>query len=966
MNLVDFLHTVPLFNTQLPHADLPKVAGYLQRTVWEAGARVVEQGSMGEGFFLVLNGKASVVAMDDDCDEQVRATLRRGDYWGEKSLTQACELDFSVVAHESMPLETLSITRAAFEELGLTKKLKFPRRPAMYQGQFMNKMLTVKSGSPASKQDTRNREKLTEEELRFVKARLLECDHLRALSNLSDDVAQRLAKVAVRRRIPKGELLCKGGEITKELFVIGDGSFSVSPTLFLGTSCCKSAEAAVTAQNNLVSAMARKQQFVLDLDLSMSSISNSCMDVMRTSSMPTQKRSGGDLRSKTGVDEDVKMPSLMRNSRNAARTKTEFKGLGHSSLRLREKASNSSLSEMDVDTPRASRFNVGDQVTHIHGGTGSFCTSELVGRVVEVPTDGDCSREVTVEFPHSQGRHLVPPEKLRLVDHIEELEPYGNLTKGATVGELAMLFNMRLVVSATAIKDSVVFAIGRHDFKECLRPYANCKDKFKKYVRLMDEVRMLEPMLQSERVEVARNIEGHVKFGPGERVLEQGEHLDMPLWYIIEKGSCTMTSEADQNGKKLLISLSRGGHFGERSVVLGQKMSEYSVDAGPEGMTCVTIAGEIMRSIWARVGAADENEESLDAKAYLERQESRQRNNSGCGEKHIAPQLTSLKEAAKLGEGGFGTVFLMEDESTKKEYALKSLRKSFLEEANVTEQVRSERDIMWMLDSDFIVRLLRSYSDSNNVYLLMEAVPGGNLYEMLCEHEEVFCHDAPQGSAAMFYVAGIIEALAYLHERHIVYRDLKLENVLLDAKGYPKLCDMGFARFILGKTHTFLGTPDYMAPEMIDAPHSHGKEVDWWALGVLSYELLCGNSPWKYDNEATSSYTFVAVRECQKTTHPENHMPDCPMAARDFVKRLLTCNVQRRLGSLEDGKEVRAHKWFTSEHFNFEALAKRSLPSPCEPGTSVREDEYHPRYVMRRSAVEDDLRQWASQERLGQ
>merc|ERR1740138_1995704 len=136
-----------------------------------------------------------------------------------------------------------------------------------------------------------------------------------------------------------------------------------------------------------------------------------------------------------------------------------------------------------------------------------------------------------------------------------------------------------------------------------------------------------------------------------------------------------------------------------------------------------------------------------------------------------------------------------------------------------------------------------------------------------------------------FYVACLTIGIEHLHERNIVHRDVKPENVLLDRTGYGKLCDMGFARFVLGKTNTLVGTPEYMAPEMIDFPHSHDMAVDWWALGVLTYELLTGQPPWEDEGIAEPCAKILAIRRSQ--ARDDARFPfSCPHLARNFVGKL--------------------------------------------------------------------------------
>merc|ERR1712048_79811 len=199
------------------------------------------------------------------------------------------------------------------------------------------------------------------------------------------------------------------------------------------------------------------------------------------------------------------------------------------------------------------------------------------------------------------------------------------------------------------------------------------------------------------------------------------------------------------------------------------------------------------------------------------------------------------------------------------------------------------------------------------------------------------------GSSAMFYIGCITLALGYLHDRHVAYRDLKMENVLLDVNGYAKLCDMGFARFVLGKTQTFLGTPDYMAPEIIDPPHAHNKSVDYFSLGVLSFELLAGQGPWDYyadDNDPMEM--IVAIRECQRHGIPEGSLPRSLPLAKDLVKRLLKLQPRSRLGTRGGAKEIQEHAWFVSANFNFEALDRQMLSSPFKLTQKSPKDQKPP------------------------
>lgn len=170
-----------------------------------------------------------------------------------------------------------------------------------------------------------------------------------------------------------------------------------------------------------------------------------------------------------------------------------------------------------------------------------------------------------------------------------------------------------------------------------------------------------------------------------------------------------------------------------------------------------------------------------------------------------------------------------------------------------------------------------------------------------------------------FTVHVSLKRLTYLHQRSIIHRDVKAENVILDARRYAKLCDFGCARMVKNKTYTLIGTPLYMAPEMIDPPHCHDFRVDWWSLGALTFELLTAKQPW-----GDGSVPLASIRRAQNTGLRSRHLSKLPTFAA-FVGGLLTVGPQKRLGS-NGAAEIRQHPWFNS--FDFSALAALTLESP--------------------------------------
>jgi len=185
------------------------------------------------------------------------------------------------------------------------------------------------------------------------------------------------------------------------------------------------------------------------------------------------------------------------------------------------------------------------------------------------------------------------------------------------------------------------------------------------------------------------------------------------------------------------------------------------------------------------------------------------------------------------------------DEDREKVFALKILRKSEVIKLKQIDHVRDERRILSdVAGHPFITTLITTFSDHDSLYMLLDYIPGGELFSYLRRHRRF-----PE-EWAQFYVAEIVLVLEYLHEHQggVAYRDLKPENLLLDAQGHVKLVDFGFAKRLGSKeTYTLCGTPEYLAPEVIQNK-GHTTAVDWWALGILTYEFLTGYPPFWHQN----------------------------------------------------------------------------------------------------------------------
>ncbi|KAJ2787792.1 cAMP-dependent protein kinase catalytic subunit [Coemansia interrupta] len=282
-----------------------------------------------------------------------------------------------------------------------------------------------------------------------------------------------------------------------------------------------------------------------------------------------------------------------------------------------------------------------------------------------------------------------------------------------------------------------------------------------------------------------------------------------------------------------------------------------------------------------------------------------------------------------LGTGTFGRVFLCQSKATRRFFAMKVLRKSQVVKLKQVEHINNEKNILEVARHPFIVRLECTMQNERNLYMLMEYIPGGELFSHL-RRAGRFPDDV-----ARFYAAEIVLALDYLHSMKIIWRDTKPENILLDERGHIKLTDFGFAKRVEERTWTLCGTPEYLAPEIIQSK-GHGKAVDWWALGILIFEMLAGYPPF-YDDNPFGIYEKILGG---KLVFPAFFSP----AAKDLIRRLLTADVSKRLGNLQgEGEDVKAHAWFSM--IDWQVLVQKRIPPPIvpphrHPGDTCNFDKY--------------------------
>lgn len=373
-------------------------------------------------------------------------------------------------------------------------------------------------------------------------------------------------------------------------------------------------------------------------------------------------------------------------------------------------------------------------------------------------------------------------------------------------------------------------------------------------------------------------------------------------------------------------------------------------------------------------------------------------NEKGVGYSSKTLKFSDFELLQTLGTGTFARVWLCRFKNTEKPedrnkvFALKVLKKVDVVKLKQVEHVRNERNTLAAVAGHpFITQMLASFSDSHSLYMLLEYTPGGEIFSYL-RRARRFPFPTVQ-----FYAAEITLILAYLHDvQHVAYRDLKPENILLDAEGHLKLVDFGFAKYLPpnpnppaqqsdqqqqtngtnqppqtngstdstsqsqqqipqqpssqhghGITYTLCGTPEYLAPEVIRNT-GHGTAVDWWALGILVYEMLIGQPPF-WDQNPMRIYEQIVQGHIRFPVPSSNHNSSrhslhVPRVAKDFIMALCKTDPSMRLGHIAGGSSrVMQHRFF--DGVNWDDIYYRRRKGPIIPrveweGDAGNFDEY--------------------------
>lgn len=506
----------------------------------------------------------------------------------------------------------------------------------------------------------------------------------------------------------------------------------------------------------------------------------------------------------------------------------------------------------------------------------------------------------------------------------DNFQSQGFTGPGGSFGELALHYCAPHEATVIARQTSVVWVIDAHSFKRILDSEGDIAVKYAEYLQTSD---VFVDLQRAEKMEIARNL-NEASFGQGEHIIEQNTKGD--TFYILTEGEIKFVKD-DKEVKRFKATEDTVLIFGEKALLLGESSSLC-----PETVTVVSQAATALhmnKSGFEMLLAPLSKLQRRGLKGQCTVKSRRSIMKSACmglllessfrlGEKIYQEDLTTL---GLLGCGGFGLVELVEHKITKRTYAMKAVNKGYVVMKGMQQAVMHEKAVQMMCNSPFIVRIYETFNDYETLLFLLELLVGGELHRAYIRNEFY-------GSAAhcQYYMAGAVYALEHVHERNIVFRDLKPQNMLLSATGRMKLTDFGLAKVTVGKTYTTCGTAEYLAPEMC-AGTGHTHAADWWAAGIVVFELMTGSTP--FEGRAIADM-FRNIREGMgKVLFPA----DMPIRCQDFIRALTRPLPTDRIPMKKGGiGNIKSHPWF--RNFEWGALLDDTLEPPYKPAIRKKTD----------------------------
>jgi cGMP-dependent protein kinase len=390
--------------------------------------------------------------------------------------------------------------------------------------------------------------------------------------------------------------------------------------------------------------------------------------------------------------------------------------------------------------------------------------------------------------------------------------------------------------------------------------------------------------LRNETLFSLINILKVYQYGPGQVIVQEGSLGDS--LYIVKSGSVQVNISTTH---KRIIQ--KNDYFGERSILFSQNRTATIVAV--ENTECWVLNSEDFNSI------IDQNLKNMLIKRIQLQDDNL-----------VLEDLLIIK---LIGKGTHRNVFLAVHKVKKVLFAVRTFTKKRIHAYKLEESLKREKNILGLVDHEFAMKLVTTLKDSKRVYFVCEFVKGMDLYDVMRKMSVVSENDSK------FFVSCLLVILEFIHEKDIVFRDLKPENIIIDEDGYLKLIDFSSSKITASRTYTIIGTPHYVAPEMI-LRKGYSISVDYWSLGVILYELLYEQVPFGYE-EVDPLNIYSSILQSKLSFPNQSQFSG---ESKSFIKLLLNKDPSARLS--RGFNDFKNHSWFRTIDWH-DIINKKAKPA---------------------------------------